>query len=163
MSHADEAGRGRWLVAARVPPGRADLRALPRLRTHTLAQRAAWLQQCHPGPYLFIGKCSTWALKSNWTDRRCMRRLEALAHAGQLAEDGGRRLCRRPRRHGERAGLPAALPQRSRAHGAAAGGRQQQQSCARGRWAGAGGGGAGARGGSRGWRRRCPRRQPQHG
>ena len=73
VSRADEAGRGRWLVAARVP--RADLRALPRRRTHTLAQRAAWLQQCHPGPYLFIGKCSTWALKSNWTDRRYMRRL----------------------------------------------------------------------------------------
>ena len=43
VSHADEAGRGRWLVAARVPPGRADLRALPRLRTHTLAQHAARL------------------------------------------------------------------------------------------------------------------------
>ena len=40
VSRADEAGRGRWLVAARVPSGRADLRALPRLRTHTLAQRA---------------------------------------------------------------------------------------------------------------------------
>ena len=31
VSHADDEGRGRWLVAARVPPGRADLRALPRL------------------------------------------------------------------------------------------------------------------------------------
>ena len=56
VSRADEAGRGRWLVAARVPPGRADLRALPRPRTHTLAQRAAWLHSAKGGLKLIIGQ-----------------------------------------------------------------------------------------------------------
>ena len=43
--------------------------------TYTGSARAAWLQQCQAVLFGFLGKCSTWAHKSNWTDRRYMRRL----------------------------------------------------------------------------------------
>ena len=38
------------------------------------------------GVVKLLGKCSTWALKSNWTDRRYMRRLRSFSADGrQLA------------------------------------------------------------------------------
>ena len=40
------------------------------------------------GVVKLLGKCSTWALKSNWTDRRYMRRLTESRECGLRSRKG---------------------------------------------------------------------------